>query len=118
MMKMEYPFYLYFLLWIEILNSIILFLFFKTASTKFLLSTIVLLLLLCDNDKENFDKVYALNKSIQLPVSIEEVEITREDLPAVIKKTISMKDIDHNPYRITEEMLLNAFETLEKINQN
>ncbi|MDY5577101.1 MAG: iron-containing alcohol dehydrogenase family protein [Lachnospiraceae bacterium] len=78
----------------------------------------VLLLLLCDNDKENFDKVYALNKSIQLPVSIEEVEITREDLPAVIKKTISMKDIDHNPYRITEEMLLNAFETLEKINQN
>lgn len=78
----------------------------------------VLLLLLCDDDMETFKKVYEFNKSIKLPVSIEEVEISKEDLPAVIKKTVSMKDIEHNPYVITEEMLTEAFEKLEQFNQS
>lgn len=75
----------------------------------------VLLLLLCDGDHETFQKVYDFNKSIGLPTKIADVEITREDLPAVIKQTVSMKDIDHNPYKITEEMLTEAFEALEHI---
>lgn len=75
----------------------------------------VLLLLLCDGDKETFQKVYDFNKSIGLPTKIADVEITGEDLPAVIKQTVSMKDIDHNPYKITEEMLTEAFEALEHI---
>jgi hypothetical protein len=40
------------------------------------------------------------------------VEITEADLPDVIRKTVSMKDIDHNPYVITEEMVTEAFEKL------
>lgn len=74
----------------------------------------VLLLLLCDNDMETFEKLYNFNKSINLPVCLSDVEITREDLEAVIEKTISMKDIEHNPYKITKEMLSKAFDTLEK----
>lgn len=77
----------------------------------------VLLLLLCDGEEETFRKVYDFNKSVGLPVRIADVEITDEDLPAVIRQTVSMKDIDHNPYKITEEMLTQAFETLEKINR-
>ncbi len=77
----------------------------------------VLLLLLCDRDEENFRRVYEFNHRIGLPTAIEQVEITEEDLPAVIKQTICMKDIDHNPYPITEEMLEKAFETLKKLNE-
>jgi len=78
----------------------------------------ILLLLLCDDDMETFEKVYAFNKSIDLPVCIEDVEITKEDLPAVIRQTVSMKDIEHNPYVVTEEMLTKAFEKLEAYNKN
>jgi glycerol dehydrogenase len=73
----------------------------------------VLLLLLVDHDEENFRKVYEFNKSIGLPVCLKDVEITEKDLEAVIEKTVSMKDIDHNPYVVTKEMLAEAFEKLE-----
>lgn len=72
----------------------------------------VLLLLLIDGQKEEFERVYAFNRSVGLPTSIEDVEITEKDLPDVIKKAVSMKDIDHNPYVITEAMLTKAFEDL------
>lgn len=72
----------------------------------------VLLLLLIDGQKETFKRVYEFNRSVGLPISIADVEITPEDLPAVISKTISMKDIDHNPYVVTEEMLRRAFDDL------
>ena len=32
----------------------------------------------------------------------------------IIEKTLAMKDIDHNPYPITREMLQQAFEELER----
>lgn len=72
----------------------------------------VLLLLLIDGQQEEFKRVYDFNKSVALPTKIADVEITPEDLPAVIRKTVSMKDIEHNPYVITEEMLEKAFEQL------
>ena len=74
----------------------------------------VLLLLLIDGQDENFRRVYEFNKSVNLPVCMKDVEITDADLDAVIKKAVSMKDIEHNPYVITEEMLKKAFETLEE----
>lgn len=77
----------------------------------------ILLLLLCDDDMEEFAKLYEFNKSIKLPVCIEDVEITEDDLEAVIEKTVSMKDIEHNPYVITKEMLTKAFEKLENYNK-
>ena len=76
----------------------------------------ILLLLLADDNKEDFERVYSFNRSVGLPTSIADVEITQEDLPAVIKKTVSMKDIDHNPYKVTEQMLTEAFKKLAEIN--
>lgn len=76
----------------------------------------ILLLLLCDNDMETFDILYEFNKSINLPVCLEDVEIGEKDLEAVIDKAVSMKDIEHNPYVVTKEMLTDAFEKLKQIN--
>jgi glycerol dehydrogenase len=73
----------------------------------------VLLLLLIDHQKEMFEKMYAFNKSIGLPISLADLELTNAQLPDIISKTISMKDISHNPYVITQEMLAEAFQKLE-----
>ena len=40
-----------------------------------------------------------------------------KDLPAVIKKTLEMPDADHNPYVVTEEMLVDAFDKLSNYNK-
>ena len=76
----------------------------------------ILLLLLVDDNKADFERVYSFNRSVGLPTSIADVEITQDDLPAVIKQTVSMKDIDHNPYKVTEQMLAAAFEKLASVN--
>ena len=78
----------------------------------------ILLLLLVDHDEENFRKVYEFNKSIGLPTCLADVEITAADLDAVIEKTVSMKDIDHNPYVVTKEMLIEAFRELEAYHES
>ena len=74
----------------------------------------ILLLLLIDGQKEEFERVFNFNKSVKLPVCMADVEITENDLEAVVKQAISMKDIEHNPYEITEEMLMGAVRELER----
>ena len=75
----------------------------------------ILLLLLIDGQEENFKRVYEFNKSTGLPVCMKDVEIGPEDLDAVIRQAVSMKDIDHNPYPITEDMVREAILKLEDI---
>ncbi|MCC8060062.1 MAG: iron-containing alcohol dehydrogenase family protein [Clostridiales bacterium] len=73
----------------------------------------ILILLLVDGQKEMFEKLYAFSRSVGLPTRLSDVEITEEQLGQVIEKTLEMKDIDHNPYKVTREMLEDAFRTLE-----
>ncbi len=76
----------------------------------------ILLLLLVDDNTEDFERVYDFNRTVGLPTKMADVEITDADLPAVIRQTVSMKDIDHNPYKVTAQMLQEAFDKLEKRN--
>ena len=73
----------------------------------------VLLLLLVDNQKEMFEQLYAFNKRVGLPTSLSDLEFTKNELSTIIHKTVQMKDIDHNPYKITEELLHEAVEVGE-----
>ncbi len=73
----------------------------------------VLLLLLADNRKEMFEQIYTFCKSVGLPTKLSDLELSEAELPDIIHKTLEMKDISHNPYKITEEMLKEAFEVLE-----
>lgn len=77
----------------------------------------VLILLLVDKQYDMFKKMYDFNESVGLPTSIADVEIEEKDLPAVIKKTLEMPDADHNPYVVTEEMLVDAFDKLSNYNK-
>lgn len=75
----------------------------------------VLVLLLVDNDLDNFEKVYEFNKSVGLPTKLEDIEINKEDLKKVALMAAEMKDIDHNPYSISAEMIEQALVKLENM---
>ena len=76
----------------------------------------VLLLLLVDGQMEEFEKIYQLNKDLKLPVSLEEIEITKEQWQESMTRIPDMSDIRHYPYKVTPEMLAKAMEMLEKRN--
>ena len=74
----------------------------------------VLLALLVDGQYDEFEKVYALNRAIGLPVSLEQIEITEEQWEECVTRIPDMSDVKHYPYRVTEEMLQKAMDYLRK----
>ncbi|MBQ9010648.1 MAG: iron-containing alcohol dehydrogenase family protein [Clostridia bacterium] len=76
----------------------------------------VLILLLVDGQRERFEEVYRFNRSVGLPTSPEEIGVSRDMLKRVIPCIPRMADVAHNPYPITESMLIRAFDELEIIN--
>jgi glycerol dehydrogenase len=77
----------------------------------------VLILLLVDKQYDMFKRLYAFNESVSLPVSLSDIEISQDNLEDVISKAVLMKDSEHNPYKITKDMLREAFEKLSKYNK-
>lgn len=75
----------------------------------------VLNLLLVDNDMETFEKVYAFNKSVGLPTCLEDLEFTAEDIDKLAEGAAAMKDIEHNPYPVTKEMIAEAMRKLQSL---
>lgn len=73
----------------------------------------ILVLLYIDNNLEWFEKMYAFNRSIGLPVKAEDIEISKEQLSEILTAIIKRSDIEHNPYVITEDMVMKGFEYLE-----
>lgn len=78
----------------------------------------VLILLLVDNNTDMFEKMYAFNKTVGLPVCLADIEISCDDLDRLVSMVCAMKDIEHNPYKISEEMVLKAFIKLEEYNKS
>ncbi|MCD8049471.1 MAG: iron-containing alcohol dehydrogenase family protein [Clostridia bacterium] len=76
----------------------------------------LLILLICDNQIDEFEKVYKFNKSVALPTSLEEIEITDEEMRAILSDVTKLSDVRHYPYEVTVEMLENAFEYLKNYN--
>ena len=74
----------------------------------------VLLALLADGQYEEFEKIYRLNRSIGLPVSLEEIEITESQWQKCAERIPDMSDVAHYPYRVTKEMLEGAMEYLKE----
>lgn len=75
----------------------------------------VLNLLLVDDNPEDFEKVYAFNKSVGLPTCLEDLEFTSRQIEELAADAVVMKDIEHNPYVITKEMLADAMKKLEEM---
>lgn len=77
----------------------------------------VLNLLLVDNNMEDFETVYKFNKSVGLPTCLKDLEFTKDNIEQLAENAVIMKDIEHNPYVITKEMLITSMEKLEELNK-
>ncbi len=77
----------------------------------------VLNLLLVDNRPEDFKKVYQFSKEVGLPVCLADLEFTPDQIESLAQAAVEMKDIEHNPYPVTKEMLINSMKKLEDMNQ-
>ena len=73
----------------------------------------VLLALLIDGQKDEFEKIYELNKAIGLPVSLKEIDITEEQWEESINRIPEMSDVAHYPYKVIRKMLIDAMNTLK-----
>lgn len=74
----------------------------------------ILLALLADQQYDEFEKIYRLNKTIGLPTTLEEIEITEEQWEECMDRIPGMSDVAHYPYKVTHEMLADAMNRLRK----
>lgn len=74
----------------------------------------ILIALLVDGQKEEFEKIYELNKSIGLPTQLSDIEITPAQWEECLKVIPTMSDVAHYPYKVTRPMLEDAMKTLEE----
>ena len=75
----------------------------------------ITILLLVDGDEAGFRQMYDFNRAVGLPVKLADLELTPAQLDDLIPRVLQMKDIDHNPYVITEQMLREAFARSEAL---
>lgn len=74
----------------------------------------VLLALLVDQQEEEFEKIYQLNCTINLPVSLEQIDISQDQWEESINRIPQMSDLAHYPYTVTKEMLTDAMNRLRE----
>lgn len=74
----------------------------------------ILIALLVDGQKEEFEKIYELNKSIGLPTQLSDIEIAPAQWEECLDRIPTMSDVAHYPYKVTRPMLENAMKTLEE----
>ena len=73
----------------------------------------VLLQLMIDGDEEECEKLKAFNRRIGLPTSFKEIGVTLEELEKVAARLIQDEDVEHFPYPLTVEMVMEAAKKLE-----
>ncbi|MBQ1312915.1 MAG: iron-containing alcohol dehydrogenase family protein [Blautia sp.] len=73
----------------------------------------VLLQLMIDGDEEECRKLREFNRRIGLPTSFEEIGVTMADLEKVADRLITDEDVEHFPYPLTVEMIMEAAGKLE-----
>lgn len=74
----------------------------------------ILIALLVDGQKEEFEKIYELNKSIGLPTRLSDIEIAPAQWEECLDRIPTMSDVAHYPYKVTRPMLEDATKTLEE----
>ncbi|MGD9570155.1 MAG: iron-containing alcohol dehydrogenase family protein [Sedimentibacter sp.] len=73
----------------------------------------ILVLLIVDKQKEEFERIYKFNKSIGLPTKLSDLHCSMDDVDKVIEKALKGIDVRHYPYKVTPDMIKNAIEFLE-----
>lgn len=76
----------------------------------------ILILLIVDKQKEEFERIYKFNRKLGLPTSILHLHCSIKDMDKVIEKALKGIDVRHYPYEVTPELIKEAIEFLELYN--
>lgn len=70
--------------------------------------------LMVDKDWDKLKMAYGVNKSIDLPVCLADLELEKDDkLEDVLEATMANQEMTHTPYPVTKEMIYQAIQNLE-----
>ena len=73
----------------------------------------VLLLLTIDGKKEECEKLIAFNETVGLPTKLSEVGVTVDEVAKCAPFMVKDEDLEHYPYVVTEEMIVEAAKKLD-----
>lgn len=76
----------------------------------------VLVLLTCDKQYEELERVFAFNQKMGLPTKLSDIGVSIDEIEPVIEKASQCMDIKHWPYEVTYNMIFNAIKELEEYN--
>lgn len=74
----------------------------------------VLILLLIDGQEEECQKLIEFNKKVGLPTSLQDIRVTLEQVETCAPAMCQDEDVEHYPYEVTPEMIVEAARRLEK----
>lgn len=77
----------------------------------------VLVLLMCDKQKDELARVFRFCKSVGLPTKLADIDVTLEEMDRVLTKTEASPELVRTPYQVTKAMLYQAVVDLEAYNQ-
>ena len=72
----------------------------------------VLMLLLVDGREGECRQLQDFNRTVNLPTSLSDVDITVDDVRRAAPEILRDADLEHYPYQVTEDMLVRAAEKL------
>lgn len=78
----------------------------------------ILILLIVDRQKEEFERIFRFNKRLGLPTKLSDLHSSTKDIDKVIEKALKGIDLNHYPYKVTPEMIKEAMESLEAYNES
>lgn len=73
----------------------------------------VLILLLIDGQEEECRKLIEFNKTVGLPTCLSDIDVTVDQVSACASAMVQDEDLLHYPYKVTEDMIVNAAKALD-----
>ena len=73
----------------------------------------VLMLLMIDGREAECEELKAFNRKVNLPTRLSDIGVTVEDVAKAAPEMVKDADLEHYPYRVTEEMLVEAARRLD-----
>ena len=73
----------------------------------------VLLLLMIDGDEEECHRLMKFNRRVGLPVCLRDIGVTLDQVKACAESMTKDEDVRHYPYKVTEEMIIEAASKLQ-----
>ena len=79
----------------------------------------ILVQLAMDKQDEELQRLYHFYKKVQLPTCLADIEVEndRRYLEPILEETINGPDMEYGPYKVTKDMVFEAIQKVESINQ-